>query len=76
MEDKPASSLVVSLGKALNRTPPLLCGRQVAQFSFQKKGWLQVGHQTVKTKCHVIKMQIICYGNPQSGKSGKKKKNY
>ena len=29
MENKPASSLVVSLGKALNWTPPPLCGRQV-----------------------------------------------
>ena len=26
VENKPASSLVVSLGKALNGTPPLLCG--------------------------------------------------
>ena len=31
VENKPASSLVVSLGKALNGTPPPLCGRQVAQ---------------------------------------------
>ena len=30
MENKPASSLVMSLGKALNGTPPPLCGRQVA----------------------------------------------
>ena len=30
MENKPASLLVVSLGKALNRTPPPLCDRQVA----------------------------------------------
>ena len=28
--NKPASLLVVSLGKALNGTPPFLCGRQVA----------------------------------------------
>ena len=33
VENKPASSLVVSLGKALNGTPPPLCGRQVAQTS-------------------------------------------
>ena len=32
-ENKPTSFLVVSLGKALNGTPPPLCGRQVAQFS-------------------------------------------
>ena len=31
VENKPASSLVVFLGKALNGTPPPLCGRQVAQ---------------------------------------------
>ena len=30
VENKPASSLVVSLGKALNGTTPPLCGRQVA----------------------------------------------
>ena len=30
VENKPASLLVVSLGKALNGTPPPLCGRQVA----------------------------------------------
>ena len=30
MENKLASSLVVSLGKALNGTLPSLCGRQVA----------------------------------------------
>ena len=31
VENKPASSLVVSLGKALNGMPPSSCGRQVAQ---------------------------------------------
>ena len=31
VENKPASSLVVSLSKALNGTPPPLCGRQVSQ---------------------------------------------
>ena len=30
LENKPASLLVVSLGKTLNGTPPPLCGRQVA----------------------------------------------
>ena len=29
MEDKPASLLVVSLGKALNGMPPSLCGGQM-----------------------------------------------
>ena len=33
VENKPASMIVVSLGKTLNGTPPSLCGRQVAQFS-------------------------------------------
>ena len=33
VENKPASSLVASLGKTLNGTPPPLCERQVAQFS-------------------------------------------
>ena len=31
VKNKPASSLVVFLAKALNGTPPPLCGRQVAQ---------------------------------------------
>ena len=30
VENKPASLLVVSLGKALNGMPPSSCGRQVA----------------------------------------------
>ena len=37
VENKPASSLVVSLGKALDGTPPPLCGRQVAQFSPEER---------------------------------------
>ena len=35
VENKPASLLVVSLGKALNRMPPPLCGRQVAQTTLE-----------------------------------------
>ena len=31
VEDKPVSLLIVSLGKALNGTPPPLCGKKVAQ---------------------------------------------
>ena len=31
VENKPASLLVVSLGKALNGMPPSLCGRQMVQ---------------------------------------------
>ena len=30
VENKPASLLVVSSGKALNGTPPFLCGKQLA----------------------------------------------
>ena len=55
VENKPASSLVVSLGKALNGTPPPLCGRQVVQFSHRIEGWWQKGHPTVK--------QMPCYKN-------------
>ena len=39
-ENKRASSLVVSLGKALNGTPPPLCGRQVAR---PGEGWVPPG---------------------------------
>ena len=31
VENKPASLLVVSLGKALNGVPPSLCGRQMVE---------------------------------------------
>ena len=40
VENKPAISLVVSLGKALNGTPPPLCGRQVAR---PGEGWAPPG---------------------------------
>ena len=40
VENKPANSLVVSLGKALNETPPPLCGRQVAR---PGEGWAPPG---------------------------------
>ena len=73
MENKPASLLVVSLGKALNGTSLPLCRRQVAQISLQKEGWWQEGHPTIK--------QMPCYKNadyllwrPLIGKSRKKKK--
>ena len=36
--------------QALNGMPPPLCGKHVAQFSLQSKGWWQEGHPTVKTK--------------------------
>ena len=40
VENKPASSLVVPMGKALNGTPPPLCGRQVAR---PGEGWAPPG---------------------------------
>ena len=64
MENKPESSLVVSLGKALKGMPPPLCERQVAQISLPVEGWWQEGHPTVKNKCHVIKMQISAVATP------------
>ena len=36
VENKPASLLVVSLGKALNGMPPSLCGRQVVKRADEK----------------------------------------
>ena len=50
VENKRASSFVVPLSKALNGTPPPLCGRQVVQFSFRRESCGQEGHLTVKTK--------------------------
>ena len=44
VENKPASSLVVSLGKALNGTPPSLCGRQVAQTPWKLQQSSECGH--------------------------------
>ena len=54
----------MSLGKALNGTPPPLCGRQKARFSLGIEGWWQEGHPIVKQKCHVIKMQISAVATP------------
>ena len=67
MENKPASSLVVSLGKALNGLPHLYVEDRWPRFPSEK----QAGHPTVKNKCHVIKMQVVCCGDPLSGKSRK-----
>ena len=64
VENKPASSLVVSLGKALNGTPPPLCGRQAAQFSLRIEGWWQEGHPTVKQMPCYKKIANICCGDP------------
>ena len=55
VENKPASSLVASLGKALNGTLSILCGRQVIQFSLRIEGWWQEEHPTVK--------KMPCYKN-------------
>ena len=40
VENKPASSLFVSLGKTFNGTPSPLCGRQVAR---PGEGWAPPG---------------------------------
>ena len=49
---EPASSLVLSVGKALNGILPLLCGRQVAETP--RKGQLssECGHPVQKTSIH------------------------
>ena len=44
VENKPASSLVVTLDKALNGTPQPLCGRQVAQTSRKWQLLSECGH--------------------------------
>ena len=53
MENKPASSLVVSLGKALNKTFMWKTGGPV--FPLNREGWCQEGYLTVK--------QMPCYKN-------------
>ena len=65
VENKPTSSLVGSLDKAVNGMPPPLCGRQVAQFSLQRGGWCQEVHSTVKTKMPG-NADYYC-GDPESG---------
>ena len=42
------------LGQGTNKTPPPLCGRQVAQFSLKRKGCWQEGHLTIKKHCHIV----------------------
>ena len=44
VENKPVSSLVVFLSKALNRTNSLLCERQVAQMPWKGKLPCERGH--------------------------------
>ena len=76
VENNPASSLVVSLGKALNGTLPPLCGRQVAPFSLRIEGWWQEEHPTVKNKCHVIKMQISAVATPNREEAERQRRRY
>ena len=66
VENKRASLLAVLLGKALNRTPPPLCGRHVAQFYLRTEGWWQKGHQTVKPKCQEVQITIVAIPNRES----------
>ena len=42
VENKPASLLVVSLGKALNGMPPSLCGRQMVGQAVYPSWWPSV----------------------------------
>ena len=60
VENKPASSLVVSLGNSLNGTPPPLCERQMAQFSLRKEAWWQEGHPIVKQMPYCKNADICC----------------
>ena len=62
VEKNPASLLVVSLGKALNATPPPLCKRQVAQFSLRIEGWWQPSDR--KKQMPSNKNADICCGDP------------
>ena len=62
-ENKPANLFVVFLGKALNGTSPVLCGRQVVQFSLRIESWWQEGHPTVK-QMPCYKNADICCGDP------------
>ena len=52
MENKPPSLFVVCLGKALNRMPSPLCGRQVAR---PGEGWAPPASQP-KIHCMLNKM--------------------
>ena len=66
MKNKPASLLVVFLGKALNWLPLPLYGRKVVQFFLQGEGWWDEEYLTIKqmpcnTKC---RSEVICCGNP------------
>ena len=62
-ENKPASSLVVSLGKTLNGTPPPLCGDRWPSFPYKERVGGRKSIQP-KNKCHVIKMQISAVATP------------
>ena len=54
VENKPASLLVVSLGKALNGMPPSLCGRQMVGQAFYPSWWpsltkdMQTEHELIR----------------------------
>ena len=54
VENKPASLLVVSLGKALNGMPPSLCGRQMVGQAVYPSWWpsltkdLQTEHELIR----------------------------
>ena len=66
MENKPASLLVVSLGKALNGTPPPLCGRQMAQTARKWQLSSECGHLVQNI---AIQFAFLCMED-EYGKSG------
>ena len=79
VENKPASSLVVCLSKALNGTPPSLCGRQMGQFFSE----VRVGDKKgipPQNKCHVqyYKIQIRNYllWRPLVGKKAERQQQH
>ena len=70
VENKQASLLVMSLGKALNGMPPPLRGRQVAQFSLLREGWRQKEHLIVKTKNAMLnKYKLSAVATPNQEKA-------
>ena len=55
VENKPASLLVVSLGKTLNGMPPSFMWKTGGPVFLQTEDWWQEEHPTVKTKMSCCK---------------------
>ena len=69
VENKPANSLVMSLGKAPNEKPPPLCGRQVPQFSPPKRGLMAGRASDHKTNTMLKKCRLSTVAIPNREKS-------